>query len=117
MTITMKWYWESGVAAMTSPIPLVLKLRNWRQGDRFQPFGLQGTKKLSDLFREHRVTREDRQSVLVVADGHGILWVVGLAQSERTRLLPSTTQTVTISVVERNGANQRLNTNQTRENT
>jgi len=94
-----------------------LKLRNWRQGDRFQPFGLQGTKKLSDLFREHRVTREDRQSVLVVADDHGILWVVGLAQSERTRLLPSTARTVTISVVKRNGANQRLNSNQTRENT
>ncbi len=78
-----------------------LRIRNWQQGDRFQPFGLQGTKKLSDLLREHRVTRDDRQGVLVVTDDEGILWVVGLARSERTRLLPSCARTVTISVVKR----------------
>ena len=83
-----------------------LQVRNWRQGDRFQPFGLQGTKKLSDLLREHRVTRDERESVLVVADGEGILWVVGVARAERTRLLPTTTRTVTISVVKRIQSNQ-----------
>ena len=82
-----------------------LRIRNWRRGDRYQPFGLQGTKKLSDLLREHRVTRDAREGVLVVADDEGILWVVGLARSERTRLLPQTTRTVTISVVRRTGSN------------
>jgi tRNA(Ile)-lysidine synthase len=71
------------------------------QGDRFQPLGLEGTKKMSDLLREHRVPREDRPGILVVSDHAGILWVVGLARAERTRLLPSTDQTVTISVAKR----------------
>ncbi len=93
-----------------------LQIRNWRQGDRFQPFGLQGTKKLSDLLREHRVTRDDREAVLVVTDDESILWVVGLARSERTRLLPSTLRTVTISVVRRTDSNQCRDLNQTRDN-
>jgi tRNA(Ile)-lysidine synthase len=96
--------------SLTCPAEILqgnLRLRNWRTGDRFQPFGLQGTKKLSDLFREHQVAREDRQNILIVADDGGILWVLGLARAERTRLLPSTGQTVTISVVARNGSDPR----------
>ncbi|MCK9995951.1 MAG: tRNA lysidine(34) synthetase TilS [Candidatus Krumholzibacteria bacterium] len=78
-----------------------LRVRNWNPGDRFQPFGLEGSKKLSDILRERQVSRDDRPGVLVVTDDTGILWVVGLARAERTRLLPSTEQTVTISVANR----------------
>jgi len=78
-----------------------LRVRNWNPGDRFQPFGLEGSKKLSDILRERQVSRENRPGVLVVTDEAGILWVVGLARAERTRLLPSTEQTVTISVANR----------------
>ncbi len=78
-----------------------LRVRNWSPGDRFQPFGLEGSKKLSDLLRERQVPREARPRILVVTDEAGILWVVGLARAERTRLLPSTEQTVTISVAKR----------------
>jgi len=88
-----------------------LQVRHPRPGDRIRPFGLRGTKKLSDLLREHRVTRDNRKSVLVVADDEGILWVVGLARSERTRLLPSPARTVTISVVKRIDSNQTRDTN------
>ncbi len=78
-----------------------LRVRNWNPGDRFQPFGLEGSKKLSDILRERQVSRENRPGVLVVTDEAGILWVVGMARAERTRLLPSTEQTVTISVANR----------------
>ena len=78
-----------------------LRIRNWSPGDRFQPLGLEGSKKLSDLLREKQVSRDNRPGVLVVTDDSGILWVVGLARAERTRLLPSTEQTVTISVANR----------------
>lgn len=89
---------------LTCPAPILdgnLRVRNALPGDRIQPFGLEGTKKLSDLLREHRLPREDRADVLVVTDDSGILWVVGLARSERTRLLPSSEQTVTITVAKR----------------
>ncbi len=100
--------------AMTCPAEVLhgrVRIRNWRDGDRFQPFGLNGTKKLSDLLRENRVSRSERPGVLVVTDDKGILWVIGLARAERTRLLPSTTRAVTISVMKRTGSNQTRDNN------
>ncbi len=78
-----------------------LRVRNWRRGDRLTPFGLDGTKKLSDLFRECRLPATARPGVLVVEDDAGILWVVGLARAERTRLLPTSGPTVTLTVARR----------------
>lgn len=92
-----------------------VRVRNWQSGDRCQPLGLQGTKKLSDLLREHRISREDRPGVLVVSDNEGILWVVGLVRAERTRLLPSSPQTVIISVVRRAGNSTTTELDPTRE--
>lgn len=78
-----------------------LRVRNRRAGDRLQPLGLDGTKKLSDLLQERRVPLADRDGVLVVEDELGILWVVGLARDERTRLLPEAGAKVTVSVIRR----------------
>lgn len=78
-----------------------LQVRHWHPGDRMQPFGLDGRKKLSDLFRENRIPAGARDQVLVVSDDKGILWVVGMARADRTRMLPSTRQAVTIRVVRR----------------
>lgn len=78
-----------------------LNVRNPRPGDRFQPFGLDGTRKLSDLFREQRIPESRRGQLLVVADDLGILWIVGVARSERTRMLPISDRIVTICVTER----------------
>ncbi len=78
-----------------------LKVRNWRQGDRIQPFGLDGSHKLSDLFREQRLPASERSGVLVVEDDTGILWTVGLARAERTRLLQPGQPAVIITVAPR----------------
>jgi tRNA(Ile)-lysidine synthase len=78
-----------------------LRIRNPRPGDRFQPFGLDGTRKLSDLFRDHRIPETRRAGILVVEDEAGILWIVGLARAERTRLLPTGGRIVNICVAER----------------
>lgn len=92
-----------------------VRVRNWRTGDRCRPLGLQGTKKLSDLFREHRLSKSARPGALVVCDDEGILWVVGLVRDERTRMLPSSPQRVTISVVRRNGDSTMTELDPTRE--
>jgi len=78
-----------------------LVVRAIRPGDRLQPFGMSGTKKLSDLLQERRVPAAVRPTVPVVADAHGPLWVPGVAQDERTRLLPSSRQAVTINLERR----------------
>ena len=52
-------------------------LRHWRRGDRMRPFGLKGTKLLSDLFADLKMSHEEKQTTWILeADGE-ILWVLG----------------------------------------
>jgi len=109
---------DSATWSLTCPATALhgnLRLRNAQPGDRLHPFGLQGTKKLSDLLREHRIARDQREGVLVVDDNEGILWVVGFACAERTRMLPSSARTVTITVIKRKSTNIYEGTNSTKE--
>jgi len=94
--------WELTVPA--DALRGAVRVRNWRPGDRIAAFGLGGHKKVGDLFQEHRVPRAQRSRALVVEDETGILWVPGVAQAERTRLLPSTRKAVTIRIVPRTPA-------------
>ncbi|MFH1844292.1 MAG: tRNA lysidine(34) synthetase TilS [bacterium] len=76
-----------------------LRVRPWRPGDRIELLGLGGHKKVSDLLRERRIAVSERPDVQVLEDDLGILWVVGLARAERTRLLPITGHALTITIV------------------
>jgi len=52
-------------------------VRGWRPGDRIQPLGMRGRKKLQDLFTDLRVPRPWRESVPLMETGSGSAWVVG----------------------------------------
>jgi tRNA(Ile)-lysidine synthase len=68
--------------------PLIV--RNLRPGDRFQPLGLKGTKKLHDFFIDAKVPASERREIPLVLDRKGIIWLVGLRVSERTRFSAGT---------------------------
>ncbi|MBA1334610.1 MAG: tRNA(Ile)-lysidine synthetase [Firmicutes bacterium] len=48
-----------------------------RDGDRFVPLGMKGTKKLKDFFIDNKVPREKRDSIPIVRNDKGIIWVTG----------------------------------------
>ena len=52
-------------------------VRAWRPGDRIQPLGMQGQKKLQDLFTDLRVPKDWRERVPLLEGTGGIAWVVG----------------------------------------
>ena len=60
-------------ATLTGP----LSLRTRRPGDRFQPLGMQGEKKLQDFFTDSKVPRSWRDRVPLLVSERGIAWVVG----------------------------------------
>ena len=75
-------------------------LRTRRPGDRFQPSGMTGTKKLQDFFTDAKVPRALRDSVPLLVCERGIAWVVGhrvagwaISAPEAAALLVSLTQT------------------------
>ena len=75
-----------------------LVVRSWRPGDRMAPLGLGGaTKSLQDLFTARRVPRLERPRVPVVECGGEIVWVAGVATSERFRVTAATREAVRLS--------------------
>ena len=69
-------------AALSGPV----EVRTWREGDRMQPLGMEGTKTLGDLFAQGGVPRSERHRVPVVTVGGEVAWVPGVAVGERFRL-------------------------------
>ena len=63
-------------------ISFPLTLRHWREGDTFQPFGMHGTKKLSDLFKDAKSNRFDKQKTWLLCCKDQIVWVVGLRSDQ-----------------------------------
>lgn len=59
-------------------------VRNRLKGDRIYPVGLSGSKKLSDIFVDKKVPRDERDSwPLVVSQQGEVAWVPGLALDRR----------------------------------
>lgn len=65
-----------------------LRVRSRRPGDRFQPLGMAGTKKLQDFLVDAKVSRRSRDAVPLVCAGDDIIWIVGHRISERARVPP-----------------------------
>lgn len=54
-----------------------LYLRGVQSGDRFAPFGMKGTKLVSDYLTNLHLNRIDRLATLLLLDDNGPLWIVG----------------------------------------
>lgn len=89
----------TGVAyfAMTDIEP-PLVIRAPRPGDRMRPFGMKGRKKLSDIFSDKKIPLRQRDKSLVVTDQKQILWLVGVATNESSRITAETEKILKISV-------------------
>lgn len=53
-------------------------VRTWQAGDRIQPLGMAGSRKLQDVFTDARIPRGWRNRVPLVVTPRGIAWVVGV---------------------------------------
>ena len=62
-----------------------LRLRRRRPGDRFQPLGLAGTKKLQDFLVDAHVPRQERDSLILFEGERGIVWVGGMRIAQWAR--------------------------------
>jgi tRNA(Ile)-lysidine synthetase-like protein len=63
-----------------------LWVRHRRPGDRLQPLGFPGTRKLQDILVDAKVPRQARDAVPLLCQGDAILWVVGHRLAEAARV-------------------------------
>jgi len=77
-----------------------LLVRNRRPGDRFRPLGLEGRKKLQDLFVDAKTDRAEREITPVIVDRTGqIVWVAGHGLAEAFRVTETTRDVVILKRV------------------
>lgn len=67
------------LAVPATRVPFPVSVRGWRDGDRIRREA--GTRKLKELFNDHRVPLSRRSRIpMLASDGGRVLWVPGLAR-------------------------------------
>lgn len=68
-----------------------LRLRTRKPGDRYQPIGLQGTKKVKDILIERKIPLSARNRYPVLGDAKGrIVWLTGYRIADFCKVRPAT---------------------------
>lgn len=71
-------------------LSLPLLLRGWEKGDILSPFGMNGTKKVSDIYTDAHLGRAEREKFPVLCTAEEILWVCGLRRSKAAPIAANT---------------------------
>lgn len=67
-------------------------LRQWRKGDRMWPFGMKGSRLISDIFSDAKLSAaQKRNTWLLTCDGR-VVWVVGIRASADFNVGPHTNE-------------------------
>lgn len=91
---------ESSVCVLDASIlchPLIV--RHPQEGDRFRPFGMKGTKLLSDFYTDQKLSRIERDKQWLLCHGEDIVWAIGLRTSELCRLCGAEKEVVVLRIV------------------
>ncbi|MEM7187195.1 MAG: tRNA lysidine(34) synthetase TilS [Bacteroidota bacterium] len=79
-----------------------LELRKWKEGDSFQPFGMEGKKKLSKFFKDEKLSLIAKQKVWVLCNEQEIVWVVGMRMDDRYKVSKDTQHIIRIAYTPEN---------------
>lgn len=87
------------ISADASQVVWPLTVRGTVSGDRFVPFGMKGSKLVSDYLTDRKRSLFDKRRQLVVADARGrIVWLVGERLDDRFRVRETTAEVLRIAL-------------------
>jgi tRNA(Ile)-lysidine synthase len=80
-------------------LPEPLAVRNFRNGDRFAPLGMDGHKKVKDLFIDRKVVLSERAKLPMLIGGDQVLWIPGHGRSRVALVTRASRVVIRIKVV------------------
>ena len=75
-----------------------LFIRNRRPGDRFIPYGMDGSKKIKDYFIDEKISKDKRDKIPLIVDGENILWILGYRSNDLYKVTDKTKRVLKIKV-------------------
>ncbi|MEC7863923.1 MAG: tRNA lysidine(34) synthetase TilS [Bacteroidota bacterium] len=63
-----------------------LRLRRWKNGDKFKPLGMHNFKKVSDFFIDEKYSLLDKQNQWILCSKNDIVWIVGNRIDDRYKI-------------------------------
>jgi tRNA(Ile)-lysidine synthase len=88
--------WDVSLDADRLTYPLVW--RKWKNGDAFQPLGMNHKKKLSDFFIDNKLSLVDKNTITVLESAGEVIYVVGWRIDHRFRITDHTKNVLHIHV-------------------
>ncbi|MDD5711221.1 MAG: tRNA lysidine(34) synthetase TilS [Smithellaceae bacterium] len=80
-------------------LSLPLTVRNLRPGDRIQPLGMEGIKKLKSYFIDEKIPRVRRAAIPLLVDQESVVWIGGMRMSERVKITDKTRQVLKVEMI------------------
>lgn len=77
-----------------------LKIRNWQEGDYFQPLGMKGKKKLSDFMIDEKIPVNLKSRVSLFESDGNIIWIAGYRIDDRYKVTPKTKRVLIIKMTD-----------------
>lgn len=75
----------------------IFGLRTWRNGDRMIPFGMKGSKLVSDVFSDAKYSLQQKSEARILTRNGVIIWIVKLKPSNHFRVDESTSEVIEIT--------------------
>lgn len=79
--------------------PHTWQIRKWRRGDRMCPYGMSGTKLVSDIFAHARLSASQKDNAWLLTCDEKIVWVIGIRASSLFTVGPSTKKYLRLTLI------------------
>ena len=70
----------------SSKLDFPLKLRKWKSGDKIQPLGMKGSKKVSDVLIDFKISILEKENIYVLESNNDIIWIIGILINDKYKV-------------------------------
>ncbi|OPJ64989.1 tRNA lysidine(34) synthetase TilS [Clostridium chromiireducens] len=64
----------------------IISVRNRKNGDKIVPLGMNGSKKLKDIFIDMKISKDERDTIPILCFDERVAWIIGVRNSEEYKV-------------------------------